>query len=125
MLLQLMAVLILQFQGTIDDLWYKCYHDMMNEISTTNQTIFVKKNFFLRRIDPMVGFDMQSLTAIGNPVAWLYAKPKNGGVNGFTLTGGVFNYTADISFKGTGNRATLKFVFDGLDAFGYLRYIFQ
>ena len=33
----------------------------------------------------MVGFDMQSLTAIGNPVAWLYAKPKNGGVNGFTL----------------------------------------
>ena len=65
---------------------------------------------------------MQSLTAIGNPVAWLYAKPKNGGVNGFTLTGGVFNYTADISFKGTGNRATLKFVFDGLDAFGYLRY---
>ena len=125
MLLQRMAVLILQFQGTIDDLWYKCYHDMMNEISTTNQTIFVKKNFFLRRIDPMVGFDMQSLTAIGNPVAWLYAKPKNGGVNGFTLTGGVFNYTADISFKGTGNRATLKFVFDGLDAFGYLRYIFQ
>ena len=125
MLLQRMAVLILQFQGTIDDLWYKCYHDMMNEISTTNQTIFVKKNFFLRRIDPMVGFDMQSLTAIGNPVAWLYAKPKNGGINGFTLTGGVFNYTADISFKGTGNRATLKFVFDGLDAFGYLRYIFQ
>ena len=73
----------------------------------------------------MVGFDMQSLTAIGNPVAWLYAKPKNGGVNGFTLTGGVFNYTADISFKGTGNRATLKFTFDGLDAFGYLRYIVE
>ena len=65
---------------------------------------------------------MQSLTAIGNPVAQLYAKPKNGGVNGFSLTGGVFNYTADIRFKGTGNRATLKFVFDGLDAFGYLRF---
>ena len=78
-----------------------------------------KSNYF--RIDPSVGFDMQSLTAIGNPVAWLYAKPLNGGVNGFILTGGVFNYTADISFIGTGNRATLKFVFDGMDAFGYLR----
>ena len=73
------------------------------------------------RIDPSVGFDMQSLTAIGNPVAWLYAKPKNGGINGFALTGGIFNYTADVNFVGTGNRATLKFVFDGLDAFGYLR----
>ena len=83
------------------------------------------QKILFRRIDPMVGFDMQSLTAIGNPVAWLYAKPKNGGVNGFTLTGGVFNYTADISFKGTGNRATLKFIFDGLDAFGYLRYIVE
>ena len=65
---------------------------------------------------------MQSLSAIGNPVAWLFAEPKNGGVNGFTLTGGIFNYTADIKFHGTGNRATLKFVFQGLDAFGYLRY---
>ena len=65
---------------------------------------------------------MQSLSAIGNPVAWLFAEPKNGGVNGFTLTGGIFNYTADMKFHGTGNRATLKFVFQGLDAFGYLRY---
>ena len=65
---------------------------------------------------------MQSLSAIGNPVAWLFAEPKNGGVNGFTLTGGIFNYTADVKFHGTGNRATLKFVFQGLDAFGYLRY---
>ena len=76
------------------------------------------------RIDPKVGFDMQSLSAIGNPVAWLFAEPKNGGVNGFTLTGGIFNYTADIKFHGTGNRATLNFVFQGLDAFGYLRYFF-
>ena len=65
---------------------------------------------------------MQSLSAIGNPVAWLFAEPKNGGVNGFTLTGGIFNYTADVKFHGTGNRATLKFVFQGMDAFGYLRY---
>ena len=69
----------------------------------------------------MVGFDMQGLTVIGNPVAWLFAKPQNGGVNGFALTGGIFNYTADIQFVGTGNRASLKFVFYGLDAFGYLR----
>ena len=53
----------------------------------------------MQRIDPMVGFDMQGLTVIGNPVAWLFAKPQNGGVNGFALTGGIFNYTAVGSWK--------------------------
>ena len=36
MLLQLMAVLILQFQGTIDNLLQRRYNSMMKEIFTSN-----------------------------------------------------------------------------------------
>ena len=78
-------------------------------------------NKLLYRIEESVGYDMQSLTAIGNPVAWLFAKSTNGAANGFALTGGILNYTAEVDFLGTGNRATIRFIFDGLDAFGHLR----
>jgi nidogen (entactin) len=69
-----------------------------------------------------VGQDIQSLTVIGTPIAWLFALPtSNSAQNGFTITGGKFNYTAEVKFPATGHSATVKMTFRGLDAFDYLK----
>ena len=74
------------------------------------------------RVDKKLGEDMQSLTFIGTPIAWLFAVPKNSVVqNGFSLTGGRFNYTAEVKFLESGKSATISMVFNGLDAFDYLK----
>ena len=39
--------------------------------------------------------------------------------NGFDVTGGVFNYTARVTFEGS-RSAIVKFRFMGIDAFDYL-----
>jgi hypothetical protein len=64
---------------------------------------------------------LQSLTPVGTPIAWLFAKPIEGAKNGFALTGGVFNYTAVVKFPQTGHSTTVKLRFTGMDAFDYLK----
>ena len=58
-----------------------------------------------------LGHDMQMMTPISTPIAWLFAKPLNGADNGFSVTGGVFNYTADLIFPDTRHAAQVKYVF--------------
>ena len=65
----------------------------------------------LSKINPQVGTEMQSLTPVGTPIAWLFAQPLRGAQNGFTLTGGKFNYTADVAFVDTGHSATVRLNF--------------
>ena len=65
----------------------------------------------LSKISPQVGTEMQSLTPVGTPIAWLFAQPLRGAQNGFTLTGGKFNYTADVTFVDTGHSATVRLNF--------------
>ncbi|CAH1793177.1 unnamed protein product [Owenia fusiformis] len=54
-----------------------------------------------------LGFSMQSLSAIGGIVGWLFAVPTNT-KNGFMVTGGVFNRTLTITFQKNGNKLKVK-----------------
>ena len=66
----------------------------------------------LSKIPPMIGTAIQSLTCVGTPIAWLFGRPLGEKApNGFTLTGGHFNYTARIKFPDTGHEVTVKLDF--------------
>ena len=74
------------------------------------------------RISKKLGEDLQSLTTIGTPIAWLFAKPENSdSKNGFTATGGKFNYTAEVRFPKSGDIARIFMTFSGLDVFDNLK----
>ena len=55
---------------------------------------------------------MRGLTPLGSPIAWLFAQSIQGSENGFDITGGKFNYTAEVTFPDTGHAATIKFNFN-------------
>lgn len=75
----------------------------------------------LSQMDPDFGSDLQTLVIIlGQTPAWLFAVKDHNTPNGFTLTGGVFNRTVDIIFQQTGNRATIREQYMGLDIFNVL-----
>ena len=61
------------------------------------------------RLPPELGFDLQGVTPIGSPIAWLFSQPMQGADNGFSVTGGQFNYTAKATFGDTGETITVKF----------------
>ncbi|RXG73008.1 Nidogen-1 [Armadillidium vulgare] len=69
------------------------------------------------RIPKDVGYDLQSLTGIGEGIAWLFAIPKEGVSNGFIITGGEFNRTVEMKFPQTGHKAIVEQTFTGLDVF--------
>ena len=81
------------------------------------------------RVPKSIGEELQSLTVIGTPIAWLFALPNDENPqsqNGFTITGGVFNYTAEIKFPEQNNvddhySAKITMQFQGLDAFDNLK----
>lgn len=75
----------------------------------------------LSRIPAAVGSDLQSLLAVGDVIGWLFAKARSGLPNGFQLTGGRFNSTAEVSFPQTSHAITISQQFQGLDVFNYLR----
>nr|XP_040583540.1 nidogen-like [Lepeophtheirus salmonis] len=72
------------------------------------------------RIDASIANELQSLSVIGTPAGWLFAQSINGAPNGFTFTGGVFNYTAKVTFPNTNHEVTVTFNFKGLDVFDYI-----
>ena len=72
-------------------------------------------------IPPELGWDMQGVVPVGTIISWLFAKPSEGGQNGFSLTGGLLNYTAEVFYPDTGDRVSLAFQFQGSDVFNHLR----
>lgn len=76
---------------------------------------------FLPRISPEIGFDLQSLSVIGSPIAWLFGQSFQSAENGFSVTGGRFNYSAEISFAASRHTASVSLRFLGVDAFNYLK----
>ena len=59
---------------------------------------------------------------MGTIISWLFAVPSDTSTeNGFSLTGGVLNYTAVVTFPRSGHSATLLFNFRGMDVFDYLK----
>ncbi|KAL0266614.1 UNVERIFIED_CONTAM: hypothetical protein PYX00_009108 [Menopon gallinae] len=75
----------------------------------------------LSRVPINVGYDMQSLNILGTTIGWLFAKPMKGAMNGYQITGGVFNQTATITYPQTGHQLVLRQKFTGLDVFQQLQ----
>ncbi|KAG0718545.1 Nidogen-1 [Chionoecetes opilio] len=75
----------------------------------------------ISRIPSQIGYDLQSITAIGTGIAWLFASPVNNVMNGFSTTGGSMNRTVEVDFPQTGHRVELQQQFEGLDVFNYVQ----
>ncbi|XP_046389156.1 nidogen-like isoform X2 [Ischnura elegans] len=75
----------------------------------------------ISRVPDNVGFDIQVLNVIGGVIGWMFAKPLKGAVNGFQLTGGTFNYTAEIEFPNSGQHVSIHNYYYGFDVFDQLR----
>ncbi|XP_045768963.1 nidogen [Maniola jurtina] len=64
-----------------------------------------------------LGGSLQLLNLLGGVIGWLFAKPSGSALNGYQLTGGVFNHTADIFFPASGDRITINQEYFGQDVF--------
>ena len=75
----------------------------------------------ISRMPPAIGFSMQVLYPLGSPLGWLFALPKVAmAKNGFMITGGTMNRTAEIRFQ-SGEYVSVKQQLVGQDAQGYMR----
>uniref|UniRef100_A0A1B6D9X9 Nidogen n=1 Tax=Clastoptera arizonana TaxID=38151 RepID=A0A1B6D9X9_9HEMI len=75
----------------------------------------------LSKVPSVIGRDMQLINIISNIIGWLFAKPIGEALNGYQVTGGVFNQSADISFSKTKDRIEVHQQFQGLDVFDQLK----
>ena len=66
----------------------------------------------ISQIPSSLGWHMQGLVPVGNVISWLFAQQREGAVNGFSLTGGVLNYTAEVNYTGSGDSVIIQFVFN-------------
>jgi len=74
----------------------------------------------ISRVGTDIGYDLQGLVPLGTIISWLFASPENNSKNGFGLTGGKVNYTAEVRFPETGHSATIQANFKGMNVFDYL-----
>ncbi|XP_033230470.1 nidogen-like isoform X2 [Belonocnema kinseyi] len=75
----------------------------------------------ISRVPEVVGPSFQLLINLGSVIGWLFAKPIGETKNGFQLTGGVFNHTAELRFASTGEEITIRSIYMGQDVFGQLK----
>ncbi|VVC93154.1 unnamed protein product [Leptidea sinapis] len=74
----------------------------------------------LTQIPLSLGNSLQLLSVFGSVVGWLFAKPSDNVKNGYQLTGGVFNHTAEIHFPETDDRVVINQDYLGHDVFDQL-----
>ncbi|XP_018362024.1 PREDICTED: nidogen-2 isoform X2 [Trachymyrmex cornetzi] len=75
----------------------------------------------LSRVSEEIGASFQLLGNLGGIIAWLFAKPVSDTENGYELTGGLFNHTAELNFPSSGDKVTIRSNYLGLDVFGQLK----
>lgn len=75
----------------------------------------------ISRVPSTIGYDMQSLLAIGELPGWLFGSTSSGDKNGFSVTGGVFNRSVDIEFPQTGDKVFITETLSGLDVHNFLK----
>nr|XP_012216142.1 PREDICTED: nidogen-2 isoform X2 [Linepithema humile] len=75
----------------------------------------------LSRVPQEIGASFQLLGNLGSVIGWLFAKPVSDTENGYELSGGLFNHTAELSFPSTGDKVTIHSNYLGLDVFGQLK----
>lgn len=73
------------------------------------------------KIPPFMGPAAQILQIFVATKGWVFARPIRNALNGYQLTGGIFNHSATVSFPETGYEFTLRQKFLGLDVFDQLR----
>ncbi|XP_071784784.1 uncharacterized protein [Asterias amurensis] len=71
-------------------------------------------------LDPEISYSLQSITPVAEVMGWLFGLPSGKGLNGFTLTGGKFLQTLNITFS-TGENMFITQRFLGVDEEGYIR----
>ncbi|XP_023331515.1 nidogen-2 isoform X4 [Eurytemora carolleeae] len=74
----------------------------------------------ISRVIPELGWDLQGFVPLGTVISWLFATPEPGAKNGFSLTGGILNYTAEVNYPDTGHKASIHIHFKGMNVFDYL-----
>ena len=65
----------------------------------------------ISRLPEHLGWQMQAIVPLGTVISWLFSKPVEGGLNGFSMTGGVLNYTAEVFYPSSGDRVSILFQF--------------
>ena len=65
----------------------------------------------ISRLGEGLGWQLQAAVPLGTVISWLFARPEGGGQNGFSITGGVLNYTAEVTYPETGDRLSILFQF--------------
>ncbi|XP_012258472.2 nidogen isoform X1 [Athalia rosae] len=75
----------------------------------------------ISKVPEIIGSKSQLLSNLGGALGWLFARSIENTKNGYQLTGGVFNMTADIVFTNTGDKITIRSRYLGLDVFGQLK----
>lgn len=68
-----------------------------------------------------LGFSTQIFQILGSTIGWIFAKPLADALNGFQITGGVFNQTIELTSTTTGHSLTIRQTYLGLDVFDRLR----
>ncbi|XP_075224050.1 nidogen isoform X2 [Lycorma delicatula] len=91
--------------------------DLQSYIVTTDSRSYVA----LSKVPGEIGSSLQLLALLPTVIGWLFAKPLTGAVNGYQLTGGVFNHTMDIKFLNSQNHIKITQRFTGLDVFDHLK----
>ncbi|XKL63994.1 hypothetical protein PGB90_006358 [Kerria lacca] len=74
---------------------------------------------------PVIGISFQLLYPITTMLNWLFAIPTGTGLNGFQITGGVLNHSAEIIYKETNDRVSVMQRYYGLDVFDQLKLEMQ
>ncbi|XP_076628478.1 nidogen isoform X5 [Colletes latitarsis] len=77
----------------------------------------------LSRMPEEIGASFQLLGNLGGVIGWLFAKPIGDTMNGYELTGGLFNHTAELTFPSSDYKVTIRSNYLGLDVFGQLKMV--
>ncbi|XP_014478375.1 PREDICTED: nidogen-2 isoform X2 [Dinoponera quadriceps] len=105
-----------RISGTINDIEFPS-RDLQCYVQTQDGRTYTA----LSRVPEEIGASFQLLGNLGFVIGWLFAKPIRDTENGYELTGGLFNHTAELDFPSTGDKVTIRSNYLGLDVFGQLK----
>lgn len=74
----------------------------------------------ISKVPRQIGYSVQTLQILGGLMGFLFAKPIGEVKNGYQLTGGIFNHTANINFNND-HRIRITHKYLGLDVFDQLK----
>ncbi|KAK9507916.1 hypothetical protein O3M35_007676 [Rhynocoris fuscipes] len=90
--------------------------DFHGYIVTKDGKIYIAVN----NLPESLGYKIQLLFTLDSFVGWLFGSPKGDAKNGYMLTGGVVNHTADITFDDY-YRVSIKQRYSGLNLFDHIK----